>query len=471
MQVQVALKAEVKSTSVTLPSTQTPQKHAAVERLQTKNLPGYQGSKEEFKLDISEDISSKRRKKRQSMYLPNDDLDGEDNSTELVAVNYQLVAANEYFKSLMSYNNVPKPAKNIPDRIYLPTGEASQEIGAAIKPEVSMAKQDVKPKLVLEMEEIRRLAREYCSLPMTERDSSDQAYQIEALTGYPLIPPASKIRQMSQTDNKRGGLNWSGSPDKESAEESRRSHILSMGPIVHRLDRRKNEDLSLMENKTECRVEKTRNNKYRYVHIVTEQGVDPIYYKECYIAALNGMKSDIRRGIRHFLDQHGQIRGNTTIASGPHRKPEVTAVSEDPSSNSLCSPSRIDYVGYDVILNKVKEESEGGEAMDLDESKMSMDEGMHCGESPRIERVQNDQQPLQDLHDEIELSAPLTGLLLSLPSRDELSSDPEIAAAETKLWHSVDAALEIYSKEVLKIRELRKWQKGSTEFWNPDRRG
>jgi hypothetical protein len=93
---------------------------------------------------------------------------------------------------------------------------------------------------------------------------------------------------------------------------------------------------------------------------------------------------------------------------------------------------------------------------------------MHSGESPRIERAQKNQQPVQNLHDERELPPPLTGFLLPLPSRDELSSDPEIAAAETKLWHSIDAALAIYSKEVMKIRGSREWQEREL---STDRRG
>jgi hypothetical protein len=43
-------------------------------------------------------------------------------------------------------------------------------------------------------------------------------------------------------------------------------------------------------------------------------------------------------------------------------------------------------------------------------------------------------------------------MLLPLPSRDETSTNPAIAKAEERLWTSIDAALEIYSREVLDIR-------------------
>jgi hypothetical protein len=37
-----------------------------------------------------------------------------------------------------------------------------------------------------------------------------------------------------------------------------------------------------------------------------------------------------------------------------------------------------------------------------------------------------------------------------------MSSDPDIAAAERKLWLAIDAALEVYTGEIYAIRAARK---------------
>ena len=46
--------------------------------------------------------------------------------------------------------------------------------------------------------------------------------------------------------------------------------------------------------------------------------------------------------------------------------------------------------------------------------------------------------------------------LLPLPSQDSESTDPEIAAAEKRLWDKIDLALHEYSGEVMMIRNKRR---------------
>ena len=46
--------------------------------------------------------------------------------------------------------------------------------------------------------------------------------------------------------------------------------------------------------------------------------------------------------------------------------------------------------------------------------------------------------------------------VLPLPSREDASSDPEIAVAEEKLWKAFDAALAEYSAEILAIQARRR---------------
>lgn len=66
-------------------------------------------------------------------------------------------------------------------------------------------------------------------------------------------------------------------------------------------------------------------------------------------------------------------------------------------------------------------------------------------------------QPSKALPNPVQTS-PLSFLppLLPLPSRDDVSSDPEIAAAEERLWSTIDEALADYSATVLAIRARRR---------------
>jgi hypothetical protein len=97
------------------------------------------------------------------------------------------------------------------------------------------------------------------------------------------------------------------------------------------------------------------------------------------------------------------------------------------------------------------------------------DEDSHSPTSPEVqvevshppEKVKEESSPedtlLPDDDEEMEdaPSESTSELLLPLPSRDETSSDPAIAAAEERLWRAIDEALATYSREVLALRSGR----------------
>ena len=390
-------------------------------------------------LDPLLDIKRKGERKRQSFFLPNDMYADESNNG---GNSVEFMAANEYFRSLMSYkSNKTRPAKNHSEGSSSENDSKSAStfrelpLAAGSKEQGKTSKHDMKSKQELEMDEIKRLAREYCSLPTVERDTSSYSCDIERLTGYPLIPPTLKIRQMSNTAKLCNNVNPSESPNKAQLDiENRRALLLSMGPVVTRLDQKKHDDVALLEKHTDCKVTKSRNNKYRYVHIPTGQRLDPNEYKYRYLDALGAMKNDIRSSIRHFLHEHGQIQGT---------KPHEVFVTSAAISDSKDDTTRIGISG------RAMEEGRPGDEMDLDESKFHTNVRMCNGTSIAIEQGDSKVQGQEKYRPQ---TTPTNGLILPLPSRDEISSDPQVAAVEIKLWNSIDVALSIYSKELLVIR-------------------
>ena len=438
-------------TRVMMPPLQTSQVQALEETKNTVNHMKHHNKPivtKELCLDHLVDIRSKDRKKRHSFVLPNDMFADETNNGDNSA---EFKAANEYFRGLMSYkSNKAHSAKNYSEGHVSEHALTFQELFpvADTKAKDNTTKHFQKSKLELEMDEIRRLAREYCLLPTVERDNSSYACDIERLTGYPLIPPTLKRFQTYNASKICDNIDPSESPIKARLDmENRRALLLTMGPVVTRLDQRKHQEVALLEKHTDCKVSKTRNNKYRYVHIPTGQRLDPNEYKYRYLDALGAMKKDIRSSIRHFLHDHGQIMGakcdevSATLAAISDSKGNTTKIDR-------YSPNRLNKIGLEIADRGV-EEGQCDDEMDLDESTSPADVRMCKDSSTAIEQRHSKEQPPQKYSAQ---TTPTNDLILPLPSRDEISSDPQVAAVEIKLWNSIDVALAIYSKEVMAIR-------------------
>ena len=421
---------------VVIPSLRQPKVQADNE-LQMKDLelPAHQKeSNEEIFMDDSADFKRKPQTKRMSMLLPSDiysDDHSGDNSAELIA-------ANEYFQRLMNYKD-PLPSKDNSYQLNRFKGvtfhEQNPVTAIALSTEITM--QHGRSKLSSEMEIIRDFSRGYCSLSIFERDTSLEAREIERLTGYSLVPPSLKRRQALKTAKSPDGFDCISSCSNEIlCTEERRAIILTMDPIMKLLDVRKHEELALLEKVTDCRVEKSRNNKHRYIHIPTGKRINPMEYKLRYLHALSSMKRDIRVSVRSFLDQYEEANKapSDDIACGAVAN---GAVEVEPAN--LVRSGRLEGIGEDGF-KKVEEEGTFGLTM----KEVNFPTVTEMKESYE----QFGQSTMAQARD-----ANLTRqLLLPLPARDETSSDPNIAAAEANLWSAIDAALAIYSNEVLSIR-------------------
>ena len=445
-------------------------------------------SPEEMDLtDDDDDVWTPRQRptKRQSMVLPSD-----------VALLEGFETTHEYFQD---YQNdtligvVPKensvmyqkmPAKHSPTQAESRVQDIEMLEAAVVATPVLSAKEArAGPLDGNKTELIRSLVREYCALPISGRQSSKQAEEIERLTSYSLIPPAA--RQRKETRNNGVDLNWSGSPTTGYLMP-KRELMLTLGALMELIEERKVLDTKKMEAQTQCRVHRSRSGKFRYFHIFTNGKVSPATYEQRYLAALERSKAESQKHIQDWIKRiEGRpcqplwtgddtkvmnLKNNdsTVIDCEPYR-----GIQENDEHNTKTLPPTKDVAEHSphsfgsvdiIVTDSSLEPSASTLDKDKDDPLSAVVEkvgGYAQGNDTdsRMELVDaSSSSPTDSLLQETELQGDdddLTDLLLPLPSRDEASTDPAIAAAEATLWAAIDSALETYSRQVIAIRKTR----------------
>jgi hypothetical protein len=320
------------------------------------------------------------------------------------------------------------------------------------------------PKDGNETEYIRNLVREYCALPISERHSSKHAEEIERLTSYSLVPPAA--RQRNKTRN-GVDLNWSGSPTARDLMP-KRELLLTLGSLMELIEERKVQDTKKMEAHTQCRFQRSRSGKYRYFHIFTNGKISPATYEQRYLATLERSKAESQKHIQDWIKRvEGlsppliKLKTGTVIDSEPYHGMQenaeqcATTPTKDGIDQSPHSFGSVDIVTDSSVepsstldtsdSSSVVVEKVGGyaQANDTDNTMELVDASSSSPTDSLL--LETESQGDEDSPD----------LLLPLPSRDEASADPAIAAAEATLWAAIDAALETYSRQVIAIRKAR----------------
>ena len=217
----------------------------------------------------------------------------------------------------------------------------------------------------------------------------------------------------------------------------RRKIVTRISTLLPIMEQRKKQDQESMENDTGCRVEK-RKGRFKYIEMKSNEKVTPQEYEKRYLAALqqrrierdeeedrlakeeNEMKKEEEK-----LARKGTIEVETSINATTNTN-NVAAESHSPSSTSDESLPPHDKEGNKFMTEKPKNQNE------------EQTEGITSSESDR----NNDSS---------------SGLKFAhIPSRDEISNDPEIAAIQKELFHAFDDALRVYSDKYFAILEQRK---------------
>lgn len=212
------------------------------------------------------------------------------------------------------------------------------------------------------------------------------------MTGYVLTSPVSSPAATHGVESATQGL--PGSPSVTTrAHKADVLHKLGGDDIFRSLDACKVRDADVALQGTQCRPEKDRGF-YRYVHVPTGTEITSLAYEERYIAILN----------------------------------------------EACAQKWQYWGRYFDLLKKHDEKQSDGQAITLSLS--------------TAHPVSSDSASTVAATSTTATATPAR--LLPLPSRDESSSDPEVAKAERELWDKIDAALEEYSNKVLLIQERRR---------------
>jgi hypothetical protein len=209
-------------------------------------------------------------------------------------------------------------------------------------------------------------------------------------------------------------------------------------------------------------VEKA-HGKYRYIHDPTSRRVSAQEYEQRYMLMLTEINRIRSQDWKEYFDQIESSSFGTLIRSPMtgDRSHELTAMKNLASvmDSAIKANENAEENGCDDL-----DENEG---MDLEETSeellTKMDQAVSMenerfGTAPvekEIEIQQTHTSPNNDCETSFQALTPVVQngqVLLPLPSRDDVSSDPEEAAAEERLWLAFDAALEKYSAEILAIR-------------------
>jgi len=428
--------------------------------------------------------SKRRRRKRQSVFLPSD-MESSDASMSTAAN----PMAMGFYSDLLNYKNSASSAdsnmsicsnsSDIELNGIRPTGTSS------VASEASQGNSDPSTSHLL-----LQAVREICSLPEEKRFGSDQAKVIELLGGYPYIPPAEKKRiEEAETNGKSSddGLNWTFSPGKAAAcekpandpplspadpiaetMEKKRELILTLGPVVERMEAKKKEEVEAARTATDCRVSRTRKGRYKYYDVETDEEVTPEEYKRRYCAMLERLREERMNG-------QGRVDG---IEESAAMDEKLTAQDDVKPSEASKDADAVAYAdeaedssAHVTVESTSIDEGEGmSSVQDIEEVTARVEEGdshspnaeksLSIGNEaafPTEEESATSPQPQQhQLQDQRTSSSSAAFPVLPLPDRDEPDSDPQIAAAEQRLWSEIDAALTRYSREVICIRKARK---------------
>lgn len=394
-------------------------------------------------------LSPRRKKKRQSMVIPRDLPHEEDGST-----------ANIANQSNVAMNSSPKAKKG-----FVPLDFKS-------------------------MQKLRSLVRGYCSLPKDIKGGSDEAKEIFSMTGYALPKNKATTNDVNKS---------------ESMLSNRQLVIKKIAPVLAQMESRKKQDVKRWEEKTQCRVTKSeRSGRYKYYDIETNNKVGSQEYKRRYISVLESEQPNRILRARKWMEELS-CQANTYHAPEEpehfeyadsfrtdHEKQKQLEIIEMQQREAFLPPRNINLVregtsrDRDVVTIECNKHHEKRQDTPLNTStRDEMDEIAEITEASSEDTDDNSRESISPNPDNSELIEPVIAHdvlpaseqkeicsdfcnnangsnnaqnipLLPLPSQDMESADPEIAAAEKRLWDKIDLALHEYSGEVMMIRNKRR---------------
>jgi len=373
----------------------------------------------------------KRKKKRQSIVIPRD------LPLEVDACSSDTTSVNDFHGNSHSVKNSPSKAKK------------------------DFCTLDFKS-----MQNLRNLVRGYCDLSGEQRGSSIEAKEILSITGYALPRKTTII---------------DGSNRSAAVLSNRRLVIQKIAPVLTQMEARKKRDTTQWENKTKCRVSRSqKSGRYKYHDIESNQKVASQEYKRRYISILEDERpnrfSRACQWMNELYDHSTSIDINRQEQNRIDSRAALQREAFIPPMNTNLVKDGIEG-SKDVGTNDFIDTSEPTMSADHQSSGMSMVYTTEMSEIAEITEVSSeDTDDTDNSPQESIVSSPTNSTasdvgnvkdmgrnnntenipLLPLPSKDVESTDPDIAAAEKRLWDKFDLALHEYSGEVMMIKKKKR---------------
>ena len=451
---------------------------------------------------------SSRSKKRQSVFLPSDlmHLSSASGRQSGVGASIEGNDANEFYSDLLSYKASATSTASADSSMSLCSNAS---IGSNVDANDGKVTATEQPSALCEDPNTSNLllkaVREICSLPESKRYDSDQAGVVELLGGYPYIPPAEKERmKVSKSRNEDAkkmaagekgdgnDLNWTFSPSTPGPKpaddppmspvdpiaatlEKRRELILTLGPVVERMEAKRKEDTEAARQATGCRVSRTKKGRYKYYDLDTGNEVSPEEYKRRYFAMISGnhggdqdQSSDPAPSPEAQAEMEEE---NATVAKETDSGDTRDLQDEGPDQESSTHDMSIDEDGDDMDISLMSmqdvEDVVSKDAIAEEASNEASNENDSLNIEPNASSTEMRGGDEVEAEEE-KVASPAPGkpnqpsspssadFILPLPDRDDPDTDPQIAAAERRLWSDIDAALARYSRDVISIRAARK---------------
>lgn len=315
--------------------------------------------------------------------------------------------------------------------------------------------------------EMQKLVRSYCSLPIDSEARIECVDKIRYKTGYSLALPTFSFEAASM-----GTTKDTENTQQDSFRSQRRDLLARIGPAVERMEHAKKAQAQSVEQTTGCTVEKTRSGKYRYrntsgVKVPTDE------YKTRYLVMITAHKLEktreyeaIREELESLIQKTGVEAGGISPNSVEREHPTIVADNDEVDRSVEVdwkqSDEKDDCNKSDMEL--VLQEDE--DTTRHESSPMSATTPSAKTPSPSIQPQDNmvgsqemDEHSAEETaqqHATVKRPERMEDTVIPFPDRGEESEDPDIARAERKLWHSIDAALDEYSREVLAIQSKRR---------------
>jgi len=344
---------------------------------------------------------------------------------------------------------------------------------------------------------VRKSVREFCSIPITKRYSSPLALFFEDSFQYPVLTASDKIK-LEKIKKELKSENCLASREQIYDEfeaqdflvdnDMKRDIILRIGPSIEKLEVYKKREVKAVEIETGCKVEKIQGGKYMYVSFATGKKVALEKYEELYIDMIRKKRCKMRRkmigdqfkstgkGVDIDGLQSQFIKVKNISKSNAWKKFQCTALIEESEDKSPIDNQHVgtrlkevsdaresDVETAIISLPSAQQISKGGK-----NSTNSLNKITACRESQvkgqnRKHVLDSGQRSDKELSQRI-IKYSDDKKSISMPSREDKSSDPKIAAAQMKLFSTIDNALETYAKEVIEINIKRQQENENTKF-------